>query len=128
PAHAAIVTPNLFCVWTLGAEHGRDQYDPLPAPARVSTIFNKDDPRYGSAPVDRGEIGSVVLRAEYRSEKVPLHRVGSMWRNPETSLLPLQPGMVGVGSLNTVEIADRSLGGIFDFTNMATGRSLPVEP
>src|SRR5207237_7044819 len=120
PAHAAIVTPNLFCVWTLGAEHGRDQYDPLPAPARVSTIFNKDDPRYGVAPVDRGEMGSVVLRAEYRSEKVPLHRVGSMWRNPETSLLPQELDTVGVRSLNTVEIADRALGGIFEFTKVVS--------
>ena len=125
--YAAILTTHLLEMLTLGAEYRRDQYDPLAAPPRVWTIFNKDDPRYGSAPVDRGEMGSVVLRAEYRSEKVPLHRVGSMWRNPETSLLPLQPGMVGVRSLNTVEIADRSLGGIFDFTKLVTDSFVVVD-
>jgi hypothetical protein len=125
--YAAILTTHLFEMLTLGGEYRRDQYDPLPAPPRVWTIFNKDDPRYGSAPVDRGEMGSVVLRAEYRSEKVPLHRVGSMWRNSETSLLPSEPGMVGVRSLNTLEIADRSLGGIFDFTKLVTDSFVVVD-
>ena len=125
--YAALLTLHLFEMLTMGAEYRRDQYDPLAAPPRVWTLFNRDDPRYGSAPVDRGEMGSVVLRAEYRSEKVPLHRVGSTWRNPETSLLPQEPGIVGVRSLNTVEIADPSLGGKFDFTKVLSDSFFVLE-
>jgi hypothetical protein len=125
--YTAMLTLHLFEMLTVGGEYRRDQYDALPAPPRVWSLFNRDDPRYGSAPVDRGEMGSVLLRAEYRSEKVPFHRVGSMWRNPETSLLPQEPGVVGVRSLNTVEIADPSLGGIFDFTKVSSDNFFVLE-
>ncbi|MFL5276146.1 MAG: hypothetical protein ACJ79T_06725 [Myxococcales bacterium] len=125
--YAAILTTHLFDMLTLGAEYRRDQYDPLPAPPGVWTLFNKDEPLYGSAPADSGEIGSVLLRVEYRSEKVPLHRVGSMWRNSETSLLPVEPGVVGIRSLDTVEIADPSLGGIFHFTKIVSDSFLVLE-
>src|SRR6266852_5222725 len=100
---AAFVTAHLFEVLTLGAEYRRDRYAPLEAPPRVWSIFNRDDPRYGSAPVDEGEMGSAVFRLEYRSEKVPLHRVGSMWRNSETSLVDAGPWAIGLRTLNTVE-------------------------
>ncbi|MFL5396123.1 MAG: hypothetical protein ACJ79G_25090 [Myxococcales bacterium] len=125
--YAAILTTHLFDMLTLGAEYRRDQYDPLPAPPGVWTLFNKDEPLYGSAPADSGEIGSVLLRVEYRSEKVQLHRVGSMWRNSETSLLPVEPGVVGIRSLDTVEIADPSLGGIFHFTKVVSDSFLVLE-
>ena len=124
---AAFVTAHLFEELTLGAEYRRDRYAPLAAPPRVWTIFNRDDPRYGSAPVEEGEMGSALFRLEYRSEKVPLHRVGSMWRNSETSVVEPEPWAIGVRSINTLEVADRSLGGIFDFTKVVSDTFLTVE-
>src|SRR5437764_15266234 len=72
-------------------------------------------------------MGSTVFRLEYHSEKVPLHRVGSMWRNPETSLVGSEPWAIGLRTVNTVEIADRSLGGVFDFTRLVSDTSLTLE-
>ncbi len=125
--YAAFLTLHLFEMLTLGAEYRRDRYAPLAAPPRVWSVFNQDDPRYGSAPVDEGEMGSAVFRLEYRSEKVPLHRVGSMWRNSETSLVAAEPWAIGLRTVNTVEVADRSLGGIFQFTKVVSDTSLTVE-
>jgi hypothetical protein len=50
-----------------------------------------------------------------------------MWRNSETSLLPQEPGVIGVRSLNTVEIADPSLGGTFDFTKVLSDSFFVLE-
>jgi hypothetical protein len=125
--YAAFLTAHLYETVTLGAEYHLDRYAPLAAPRGVWTLFNRDDPRYGSAPVDEGEMGSLVFRGEYQSEKVPLHRVGSMWRNPETSLVEPEPGAIGLRSVNTVEVADRSLGGIFEFTKVVSDSSLALE-
>jgi len=124
---AAFVTAHLFEELTLGAEYRRDRYAPLAAPPGVWSLFNRDDPRYGSAPVDEGEMGSAVFRLEYRSEKAPLHRVGSMWRNSETSLVEAEPWAIGLRTLDTVEVADRSLGGIFAFTRVVSDTSLTLE-
>jgi hypothetical protein len=124
---AAFVTLHLFEMLTLGAEYRRDRYAPLAAPPRVWSVWNQDDPRYGSAHVDEGEMGSAVFRLEYRSEKSPLHRVGSMWRNSETSLVEAEPGTIGLKTVNTVEVADRSLGGIFAFTRVVSDSSLTLE-
>ena len=124
---AAFVTAHLFEALTLGAEYRRDRYAPLDAPPGVWSLFNRDDPRYGSAPVDEGEMGSAVFRLEYRSEKVPLHRVGSMWRNSETSLVEAEPWAIGLRTLNTLEVADRSLGGIFEFTKVVSDTFLTLE-
>lgn len=124
---AAFVTFHLFEELTVGAEYRRDRYAPLDVPGGVWSVFNRGEVRYGSAPVDEGEMGSAVLRVEYRSEKVPLHRVGSMWRNSETSLVEAEPWAIGLRSVNTVEVADRSLGGIFDFTRVVSDTFLRVE-
>jgi hypothetical protein len=124
---AAFVTAHLFEELTIGAEYRRDRYAPLAAPPRVWSVFNRDEARYGSAPVDEGEMGSAVFRLEYRSEKVPLHRVGSMWRNSETSLVEAEPWAIGLRSVNTIEVADRSLGGIFDFTKVVSDTFLTLE-
>jgi hypothetical protein len=121
------VTAHFSEMLTLGAEYRRDRYAPLDAPPRVWSLFNRDDPRYGSAPVDEGEMGSAVFRLEYRSEKVSLHRVGSMWRNSETSLVEAGPWAIGLRTLNTLEVADRSLGGIFEFTRVVSDTSLTLE-
>jgi hypothetical protein len=125
--YTAILTAHLFEELTLGAEYRRDRYAPLDVPNGVWSVFNSGEVKYGSAPVDEGEMGSAVFRLEYRSEKVPLHRVGSMWRNPETSVVETEPWTIGLRSVNTFEVADRSLGGIFDFTKLVTDTSLTME-
>jgi hypothetical protein len=93
----------------------------------VWTVFNRDNPLYGSAPVDEGEMGSAVFRLEYQSEKAPLQKVGSIWRNSETSLVEAAPGKVGLRTLNTFEVADRSLGGVFQFNRIVSDTSLTLE-
>ncbi len=124
---AAFVTAHLFDELTLGAEYRRDWYAPLGIPGGVWSVFNTGDVPYGSAPVDEGEMGSAVFRLEYRSEKVPLHRVGSMWRNSETSLVEGEPWAIGLRTINTFEVADRSLGGTFDFTKLVSDTFLTLE-
>ncbi|HTO98139.1 MAG TPA: hypothetical protein VMK66_13910 [Myxococcales bacterium] len=124
---AAFLTAHLFEELTLGAEYRRDRYAALNVPGGVWSVFNSGDVRYGSAPVDEGEMGSAVFRLEYRSEKVPLHKVGTMWRNPETSLVESEPWAIGLRSVNTFEVADRSLGGIFDFTRLVSDSLLILE-
>ncbi len=124
---AAFVTAHLFEALTLGAEYRRDRYAPLDIPHGVWSVFNSGDVRYGSALVDEGEMGSMLFRFEYRSEKAPLHRVGSMWRNSETSLVDAEPWPIGLRTLNTVEVADPSLGGIFAFTRVVSDTSLTLE-
>ena len=124
---AAFVTAHLFEELTLGAEYRRDRYAPLDVPHGVWSVFNNGDTRYGSAPIDEGEMGSALFRLEYQSEKAPLHRVGSMWRNPETSLVAAERWAIGLRTLNTVEVADRSLGGVFQFTRALSDTSLTLE-
>ena len=125
--YAAFVTFQLFEELTLGAEYRRDVYAHLDAPPGVWALFNKDDPRYGAALVDEGEMGSALFRFEYRSEKSPLWRVGSMWRDPEVSLVDAEPGTLGLRTLNTVEVADPSLGGSFKFTRVVSDTSVSME-
>src|SRR5258706_1999802 len=124
---AAFLTAHLFEELTLGAEYRRDRYAPLDIPHGVWSVFNNGDPHYGSAPLDEGEMGSALFRLEYHSEKTPLHRVGSMWRNSETSLVGTEPWSLGLNTLNTVEVADPSLGGIFKFTRLVSDTSVPLE-
>jgi hypothetical protein len=50
-----------------------------------------------------------------------------MWRNSETSLLPAEPWALGLRSVNTFEVADRSLGGVFDFTRIVSDTFLTLE-
>src|SRR5207253_33108 len=54
-------------------------------------------------------------------------RVGSMWRNSETSLVDADPWAIGLRTVNTVEVADPSFGGIFKFTKIVSDTSLTVE-
>jgi len=124
---AAFLTAHLFEELTLGAEYRRDRYAQLDVPGGVWAVFNNGDVPYGAAPVDEGEMGSAVFRLEYRSEKVPLHKVGSMWRNSETSLVEGQPWAIGLRTVNTFEVADKSLGGIFGFTKLVSDNFLTLE-
>ena len=124
---AAFATAHLFDALTLGVEYRRDRYAPLDVPPGVWSVFNSGEVRYGSAPVDEGEMGSAVFRVEYRSEKTPLHRVGSMWRNSETSLVEAERRTIGLRTVDTLEVADRSLGGIFEFIRVVSDSSLTLE-
>jgi hypothetical protein len=125
--YAVFLTAHVAEVLTLGAEYRRDRYAPLAIPGGVWSVFNTGDVPYGSAPVDEGEMGSALFRLEYRSDRVPLHRVGAMWRNPETSVVEGEPWSVGFRSINTFEVADRSLGGIFDFAKLISDSRLTLE-
>src|SRR5262249_26346917 len=124
---AAFITAHLFEELTLGAEYRRDWYGALAVPGGVWSVFNNGDVPYGSAPVEEGEMGSAVVPPRCPSEKAPLHRVGSMWRNSETSLVEGEPGTIGLRTINTFEIADRSLGGNFDFTKLVSDTFLTLE-
>jgi hypothetical protein len=124
---AAFLTAHLFEELTLGAEYRFDRYASLDVPPGVWSLFNSGDVPYGSAPVEPGEMGSAVFRLEYRSEKVPLHKVGSMWRSSEISLIESEAWAIGIRSVNTFEVADRSLGGIFDFTKLVSDTSVTLE-
>ena len=131
--YAAFLTLHLAEILTLGAEYRYDRYAALDIPSSLWTVWNRDEPLYGAAAVDEGEMGSAVFRLEYRSEKVSLHRVGSMWRNSETSLVdvPRNPDedarQLGLRSMNTFEVADPSLGGTFKFTKIVSDTFLTLE-
>lgn len=125
--YSAFLTTHFFDELTLGAEYRRDRYAALPAPAGVWTVWNKYDPVYGAAEVEEGEMGSVVARMEYHSEKAPLHRVGSMWHSPETSLVAQDPRPIGLRTLDTVEVADPALGGQFKFTRVVSDTFITLE-
>jgi hypothetical protein len=131
--YAAFLTLHLAEMLTLGAEYRYDRYGALNIPSSLWTVWNRDEPLYGAAAVDEGEMGSAVFRLEYHSEKVSLHRVGSMWRNSETSLVdvPRNPDedarQLGLRTINTFEVADRSLGGSFKFTKVVSDTSLTLE-
>ena len=125
--YSAFLTLHLFEELTLGAEYRRDRYANLPAPNRVWSVWNEDEPLYGSMLVDEGEMGSTVFRLEYHSEGVPLHKVGTMWRGPETSLIDGPSRAIGVRSLNTLEVANPSMGGTFDFTKVVSDTFVTLE-
>lgn len=125
--YAAFLTLHLFEELTVGAEYRRDRYLGLDIPHGVWSVFNQGNVLYGAAPVDPGEMGSTVFRFEYHSERTPLHKVGSMWRRPETSLVPPAPGRVELRTVDTVEVADPSMGGAFSFTKVVSDTSLTLE-
>ena len=124
---AGFVTAHLFESVTLGAEIRRDRYDALDVPGGVWSIFNRGDVLYGAAPVDPGVMGSAVFRFEYRSEDEPLHRVGSMWRDAQTSLVEGGAPAIGLRTLNTLEVADPALGGVFHFVKVVSDTTLSME-
>jgi hypothetical protein len=124
---AGFLTLHLFEELTLGGEYRFDRYDALDIPHGIWSVFNNGDPRYGAAAVDEGEMGSVVGRLEYHSDDTPLHKVGSMWRNSEISLVAGEPRPLGLSTVNTLEVADPKLGGAFKFTRFVSDTSVTME-
>jgi hypothetical protein len=106
----ALLTLHLFEQLTLGAELRRDRYDSLVNP-RVWSLFNSDQQAAPTAPVTAGQVGSLLLRFEWSTEAEPLHRVGSLLRHAETSLVD-HPGWPGpsFATLGTLELGNHELG------------------
>jgi len=125
--YSAFLTLHLFEQLTLGAEYRRDRYAGLDIPRGVWSVFNSGDVPYGAAPVDAGEMGSTIFRFEYHSERSPLHKVGSIWRSPETSLQRPEPRAVELRTLDTVEVADPSMGGTFSYTKVVSDTAVTLE-
>lgn len=106
----ALATIHLVERLTLGAELHRDRFDALPNP-RVWSLLNSGAPAPAAAPVTAAEIGSLLLRAEWSSDPIPLLRVGRIHRHPEVSLSdhPNDPGPTFL-TLATLELGNRALG------------------
>ncbi len=106
----ALSTFQLFDQLTLGAEYHQDRFDPLPNP-RVWSLFNGSAPLLPAGPVTAAQIGSLLVRAEWSSEPVPLLRVGKLFRHAEVPLSEhaSDPAPTFV-SLATVELGNRALG------------------
>lgn len=96
----------------VGAEYRLDSYSSIAALSEPAAIFNHED-RFVNPPVQDGEIGSLLLRAELRSEPVNPERIRGLFRTPETSIV-VQPRSWGLRTgyqlLATVEIARPGLG------------------
>ncbi len=96
----------------VGAEYRLDSYRSVPALAEPATFFNHDD-RFVNPEIQEGEMGSVVLRAELRSEPVHPEQIRGLFRTPETSIVAQERSWglrTGYHLLATVEIARPGLG------------------
>jgi hypothetical protein len=117
-----------FVTWrvesfTAGVEYRLDRYDSMPT--REGQVENP--------PVDAGEMGSLLFRAEWSSEYEE-GRIANPARNPETRLFAEslfgRPGPMRTGfrTLNTLETAQPGLGGDarFDFTRFVSDNVLTL--
>ncbi len=100
--------------WLVGAEYRRDTYDSLVSFSPPFSLFRRDSAPFPNPLVDEGRMTSVVGRLEYASDAARDERVGSLFRNPELSLLRNDwewPERMAVRSLLTVEVGSPELGG-----------------
>ncbi|HZH13023.1 MAG TPA: hypothetical protein VE057_01535 [Archangium sp.] len=100
--------------WLVGAEYRRDTYDSLVSFSPPFSLFRRDSAPFPNPLVDEGRMTSVVGRLEYASDAARTERVGSLFRNPELSLLRNDwewPERTAVRSLLTVEVGSPELGG-----------------
>ncbi|MFY0564488.1 hypothetical protein ACN28E_11605 [Archangium lansingense] len=100
--------------WLVGAEYRRDTYDSLVSFAPPFSLFRRDSAPFPNPLVDEGRMTSVVGHLEYASDAERAERVGSLFRNPELSLLRNDwewPARTSVRSLLTVEVGSPELGG-----------------
>lgn len=101
--------------WLVGAEVRRDSYATLRSFSPPLSLFRDDSPPFPNAPVDEGDLYSVVGRLEYASDAPAARRVGSLFRNPEVSLLDIErdwPRRTALRSLLTVEVGDAKTTGV----------------
>ncbi len=100
--------------WLVGAEYRRDTYDSLVSFSPPFSLFRRDSAPFPNPLVDEGRMTSVVGHLEYASDAKRTGRVGSLFRNPELSLLKNDwewPERTAVRSLLTVEVGSPALGG-----------------
>jgi hypothetical protein len=96
----------------IGAEYRGDSYRSIASLADPATFFNHDD-RFVNPPIQEGNIGSVVLRAELGSEPVNPEQIRGLFRTPETSIVTQERSWglrTGYQLLATVELARPGLG------------------
>jgi hypothetical protein len=80
-----LATAHLFEQLTLGAELRRDRFDPLPD-AQVWSLLGAGAALQPAALVTPGQVGALLLRAEWSSEEIPLLQMGALHRRPEVTL------------------------------------------
>jgi hypothetical protein len=100
--------------WLAGAEYRRDTYESLESFSPPFSLFRRGSSPFPNPEVDEGRMTSVVGRVEYASDARQGEKVGSLFRNPELSLLrnPGEwPEHLAVRSLLTVEVGNPALGG-----------------
>ncbi len=96
----------------VGADLHVDSYRSITELAEPATFFNHGD-RFVNPPVQEGDMGSLVLRAELRSEPVHPEQIRGLFRTPETSIVAQDRSWglrTGYHLLATVEIARPGLG------------------
>lgn len=110
----ALATLHLFDSLTLGGELRVDRVWGLNPPGKVWTLFRQDEAPLAPALVGPGEldVGSVLLRADWSTDRTPLHRVGGLHRDPERALArDEEPLESGFATHNTLELGSPALAG-----------------
>ena len=129
---AAFLTTHVDQRLTAGVEYRFDHYDSMPSLRRLFTLFNRDEAPWPNPGIDDGDVGSLLLRLEWSTERTPAYRVGSHRRHPETSIVARDRSDGGARTrattVNTLEIADPALGGDdkFRFARLVSESTLHV--
>ena len=119
----AFLTTHLAQHLTAGMEYRRDDYRSLRPANDVFTFFNRDEPPAANPPISDGQMASLLFRLEASTLATPSHRVGTMRRDPERSIVEVEPGrtfFTTLRTVNTLEVADQGLGGDFDFVRLVS--------
>jgi hypothetical protein len=122
----AYLTTHLARHFTAGVEYRRDRYRSLVPADDVFTFFNRDESSRPNPAVDDGQMASLLFRLEASTLATPDHKVGTTRRDPERTILEIDPGRTFSTSLrtvNTLEVADQGLGGDFDFVRLVSDSS-----
>jgi hypothetical protein len=119
----AFLTAHLAQHFTAGVEYRRDRYRSLLPAAEVFTIFNRDEPSPANPAIDDGQMASLLFRLEASTLATPAYLVGTTRRDPERSIVEVQPGrtfQTTLRTVNTLEVADQGLGGDFAFVRLVS--------
>jgi hypothetical protein len=121
---AAFITFHLLERLTAGVEYRRDRYRSLVSAPDIFTLFRRQETTPVTPAITPGRMGSLLVRVEYSTQAVPLHRVSPRRRDPERSILGARGDhfWTGLRTVNTVEIADPALGGDdgFEFVRLVS--------
>ncbi len=100
--------------WLTGVSYRRDVYESMESFTPPLSLFRRDSAPFPNSRVDEGRMASVVGRLEYASDAPRAKDMGTLFRNPEVSLLRNDwewPERTALRSLLTVEVGDPALGG-----------------